>query len=114
MTECELEEVFRLVSCALDTLHTNSVPLVLGDVREPSIMVRVLRPEGVYPSDPASVRGRVSAQLVDYGICGTCQERWYDTSYNMELDWPPELVAAAMYRDTALFPLMSPRHDAHM
>ncbi|GIQ92559.1 hypothetical protein KIPB_016394, partial [Kipferlia bialata] len=110
MTECELGEVFRLIACAFDTLHNQTVPQVLGVVREPNVMVRVVRPEGVSPTDHASVRGRVHVQLVEYDYCRTCQERWYDTSYKLELDWPPELVAAAMHRDTALFPLMSPRH----
>ncbi|GIQ92843.1 hypothetical protein KIPB_016853, partial [Kipferlia bialata] len=93
MTACELGEVFRLVGCALDTLHNQSlvqtVPLVLGDVREWNTMVRVARPEGVSPTDPASVRGRVHVQLVEFDYCRTSQERWYDTSYNLELDWPP-------------------------
>ncbi|GIQ92419.1 hypothetical protein KIPB_016181, partial [Kipferlia bialata] len=114
MTECELGEVFRLVRCALNSLHSQTVPLVIGDVRECNTMVRVVRPEGVCPTDPASVRGRVSAQLVDYDYSRTSQERWYDSHYNMGIDWPPELVGAARHRDTALFPLMSPGHDVHM
>ncbi|GIQ88799.1 hypothetical protein KIPB_011133, partial [Kipferlia bialata] len=114
MTECELGEVFRLVRCALDTLHSQTVPLVLGDVRECNTMVRVVRPEGVSITNPASVRGRVHVQLVDYDYSRTSQERWYDSHYNMGIDWPPELVAAARHRNTALLPLMSPGHDAHM
>ncbi|GIQ81645.1 hypothetical protein KIPB_002634 [Kipferlia bialata] len=98
----------------MEDLTYQTVPLVMGDVREPNVMVRVVRPKWVSSIDPTLVNGRVHVQLVDYELCRTCQERWYDTSYNLELDWPPELVAAAMHRDTALFPLMSPRHDAHM